>query len=119
MGMSLSVDMGLGLEIPTDSDMGIENQEAFAHLGEDSWEWDQALQKTYPLLRLEQGYSFEFTTGAAMFVKRLYRNGYYGVAALVFENFTLTQDEENQLRAFAAEFQIPYEPKILAFPNYR
>lgn len=119
MGMSLSVDMGLGLEIETDSDLGIVNQEPFEHLGEDSWEWEDALAKIYPLLRLEQGYSFEFTTGAAMFVKRLYRNGYYGVAALLLEDFTLTQDEENQLRAFAAEFQIPYEPKIISFPNYR
>lgn len=119
MGMSLSVDMGLGLEIETDSDLGIVNQEAFAHLGEESYDWDQALRKTYPLLQLEQGYSFEFTTGAAMFVKRLYRNGYYGVAALLLEDFTLTQDEENQLRAFSAEFQVPYEPKIIAFPNYR
>lgn len=119
MGMSLEVELGLGLEIPTDSDMGIENQEAFAHLGEDSYDWESALRKIYPLLQLEQGYSFEFTTGAAMFVKRLNVNGYYEVASLKLEDLALTHDEEAQLRSFAADYAIPYEPKIIAFPNYR
>lgn len=117
MGMSLDVELGLGLEIPTDSD-GFVDQEPFEHLGEDSWEWEDALRKIYPLLQLGSGYSFEYTTGAAMFVKRTQDNGYYANATIELSELELTHDEEAQLRAFAAEYNIAYEPKIIAFPSY-
>lgn len=115
--MSLDVELGLGLEIPTDTDLGIDN-EAFQRLGEDSWEWDQEIRKTYPLLTLEQGYSSEFTTGAAIFVKRTQDNGYYANATIELSELELTRDEEAQLRAFAADFNVDYQPKIIAIPSY-
>lgn len=117
MGHQLTVDLGLGLDIPTDED-GVADPTPFEHLGEDSYEWDKTFKKTYPLLQFEMGYAEDYTTSAAMFVKRLTDEGYYTSASLNLSDLTLTRDEEAQLRAFAAEFNLPYEPKILAIPCY-
>lgn len=137
--MSLNVDLGFGIEIPIDesgltpelsaqvikalepSDSYITEVEEYdgeIYTSYDEYEIFAALNKKFPLLTFEFGYSHDYWTAAAIFVKSSYVDGYYGAATLAIEELTITAEEEIQLREAADIFGLEFDPMIIAFPSY-
>lgn len=139
MGMSLSIELGLGVEIPIE-DNGIDPKTAAkvisalepnpdfiteieeyddeVYISYDDYEIFDTLNKKFPLLSFEQSYSSDYSTGAAIFVKRLSSAGYYGSATLNPYLLTPTEDEVTQLQEALKIFDLEEELKIIALPSY-
>ena len=132
MGRSLTTDVGLGIQIPVDEsgrvlslgedeiDYDLEDEDEDFDEQEDLYERFEAIEKEFPLLSAEYGYSEDFVTGAAILIKRLCDTGYYEPATIAYspDKFVLTSDEETQLRAVAERFKVDFELKIIAVPSY-
>lgn len=119
MGKSLTVELGFGLELEELDEShfrfpGVDEE------SEEEFEFRVDFGKRYPLLTITTGsIDYEYITGGAIFVKRTRHNGYYASATLtVADLLTLTDEEEQQLIAAAKEFDLKYEPKVIAFPSY-
>lgn len=140
MGMSLNVDIGLGIEIPGE-DSGLSNEMAervISFLGEDprfiseveeyadevyttydDYEIFDALAKKFPLLSFELGYSQDYVIAEVIFISRLHDSEYYGSASLDPSQLTPTEDEMTQLQEALKIFGLEGEDlKIIAFPSY-
>lgn len=118
MGMTLSVDLGYGFNIPIEEDGQVlslydEENEEF-----DSYDFSEEFDKKYPTLHLEYGYSMDYYTGAVVFVKRLQSYGYYEPAALDPSEFLLTDEEIDQLVRAASELKVDLKLEVIALPSY-
>lgn len=139
MGSSLSIKIGVGLEIPTEDDglapevaaMAVEyldpnpdfiiDREEFdgeLYIDYDDYEIFYALEKKFPLLSFNIGYCYEYMNGAVVLVKRLSSSGYDVAASLQINDLTLTEDEQSQLSRAAMMLSIEYNPQMLALPSY-
>lgn len=139
MGSSLSIDMGVGLEIPTEDSglapevaaMAVEyldpnpdfitDREEFdgeVYIEYDEYEIFDALNKKFPLLSFSSGYCYDYTNGAVVLVKRLSKSEYDEAASLPIDDLSLTEDEQSQLSRVAMMLGIEYNPVMLALPSY-
>lgn len=139
MGMSLTVHVGYGINIPIGED-GLDEEVAkkvfdflgsdpkyiqdqdedpeYGYVSYDDYEMLYDLDKKFSLLEFESGSSGDYFTGMAVFVNRLSATGYYEVATLNADNLYLTLDEEAQLKESASIFGLEYNLEIIAIPSY-
>lgn len=139
MGSSLSIKMGVGLEIPTEDDgmapevaakaveyldpnphfiIDREEFDGEVYIDYDDYEIFDALGKKFPLLSFSTGYCYDYTNGAVVLVKRLSSSGYDGAAEHPIDNLSLSEDEQSQLSRVAMMLGIEYNPVMLALPSY-